>query len=178
MEQNTFHTLHGERIYFAPLNSGDDAAIHSYASNPDVSRFIGWRLKNDLQDTHCLIEEMLKREAAGTHLYASVLIKESNELIGTVMLFGFDHEAKHAEVGYVLHQAFWGKGYGTEALEIINNFAATVMKFHRLHARVVSGNTASARILEKNGFELEGRLRDHYYIEGRYYDGLVFGKLL
>ncbi|WML36844.1 GNAT family N-acetyltransferase [Clostridium sp. OS1-26] len=178
MDKNIFHTLQGEKIYFTPLSLEDVVAIHSYASNPDVSRFIGWQLKNDLKDTHSYIEEMLRREVAGTHLYATVVKKDSNEVIGTVMLFGFDHEAKQAEVGYVLHQDFWGKGYCTEAVAMINNFAINNLKLHRLHARVVGGNMGSARVLEKNGFDLEGRLSDHYYIEGKYYDGLIFGKLL
>lgn len=178
MEQNIFHTLQGEKIYFTPLSLDDAISIHTYASNPDISRFIGWQLKNDLKDTQSYIEEMLRREVVGTHLYASVVKKDSKELIGTVMLFAFDHEAKQAEVGYVFHQDFWGKGYCTEALSMINDFATKNLKLHRLHARVVSGNMGSARALEKNGFDLEGTLRDHYYIEGQYYDGLIFGKLL
>jgi ribosomal-protein-alanine N-acetyltransferase len=46
-----------------------------------------------------------------------------------------------------------------------------------LHANVVDANIGSSRILEKNGYLLEGRLRDYFFIEDKYYDALLFGKI-
>jgi ribosomal-protein-alanine N-acetyltransferase len=118
---------------------------------------------------------MLKRESVGTHLYASVILKETQAVIGTALMFNFDWEAKHAEIGYVFHRDYWNQGYGTETVALLNQFAFETLKLHKLHARVVEANAGSVRIIEKNGFELEGRLRDCYYIEGSFYDGLIFG---
>lgn len=177
MNSEIFHGLQGEVVVFKPLQLEDEVAIHSYASNRDVSRFIGWELKNTLEDTHNYLIEMLRRESAHTHLYASVLIKGTSTLVGTVMLFNFDTVANQAEIGYVFHQDYWGKGYASEAVALMDRFAQETLGLHRLHARVVSGNMGSARVLEKNGFVLEGRLRDHYRIEGQYYDGLILGKV-
>jgi ribosomal-protein-alanine N-acetyltransferase len=120
---------------------------------------------------------MLKRESAGTHLYASVVLKATQKIIGTVMIFNFDYEAKHAEIGYVFHKNHWGKGYGTEAVSMMDNFAFESLDLHKLHASVVDTNIGSVRVLEKNGFELEGRLKDYYFIENKYYDGLLLGKI-
>lgn len=177
MNLEIFHALEGQLIAFKPLCLEDDKAIYPYASNSDVSRFIGWELKNTLEETHDYIAEMLRRQAAQTHLYASIMIKGTDTLVGTAMLFNFDHVANQAEVGYVLHQDFWGKGYASEAVALMDCFARETLGLHRIHARVVSGNMASARVLVKNGFDLEGRLRDHYKIEGQYYDGLILGKV-
>jgi ribosomal-protein-alanine N-acetyltransferase len=122
------------------------------------------------------IEEMRKREAAGTHVYASILIEETKELIGTAMLFNFDLEARHAEIGYVLHPDHWGKGYGTEAISMMDAFAFDILHLHKLHAQVVEANTGSLRVLEKNDYHLEGRLLDYYHIDGRYHDALLLGR--
>lgn len=56
-------------------------------------------------------------------------------------------------------------------------FAFDCLGLRKLHARVADANIGSARVLEKNGFELEGRLKDYYKIEGSYYDLMLFGKL-
>jgi ribosomal-protein-alanine N-acetyltransferase len=176
MSITIFHGLEGENICFKPLNTNDAQEIHNYASDENVSRFIGWPLMKTLNETYDYIEEMLKRESAGTHLYASVILKSTQEIIGTAMIFNFDREAKHAEIGYVFHSSHWGKGYGTETVALMNDFAFETLNLHKIHARVVHANIGSARVLEKNGFGLEGRLKDHYFIDEVYYDSLLFGK--
>lgn len=177
MNTEIFHGLQGEKIYFKPLSINDAEKIHTYASDENVKRFIGWPLMKTLEETSNYIEEMLRREAADTHLYASIVLKSTDEIIGTAMIFSFDHEAKHAEIGYVFHSSYWGNGYGTETVALMNDFAFGTLKLHKLNARVVDANIGSAKVLEKNGFELEGRLRDHFFIDGRYFDSLLFGKL-
>jgi ribosomal-protein-alanine N-acetyltransferase len=176
MSITIFHGLEGENICFKPLNTNDAQEIHNYASDENVSRFIGWPLMKTLNETYDYIEEMLKRESAGTHLYASVILKSTQEIIGTAMIFNFDREAKHAEIGYVFHSSHWGKGYGTETVALMNDFAFETLNLHKIHARVVDANIGSTRVLEKNGFELEGRLKDHYFIDEVYYDSLLFAK--
>lgn len=177
MNMNSFHKLQGQSICFKALLAEDAPAIHSYASDEEVSRFIGWPLMKNVEETLAFVEEMISREAAGTHLYASIVLKSTGHIIGTAMFFGFDKEANHAELGYVFHKDHWGKGYGTEAVAMMERFGFEVLKLHKLHARVVDANIGSAKILEKNGFELEGRLKDYFYIDHAYFDNLIFGKL-
>jgi ribosomal-protein-alanine N-acetyltransferase len=177
MSISIFHGLQGEKIYFKALSIDDVEAIHSYASDPNVKKFIGWPLMKTLEDTRKHIEGMIQKEEAGTHQFVSIVLKENNEVIGTAIVFNFDKEANNAEIGYVLHADHWGKGYGTEVVALVSDYVFKTLKLHRLHARVVHVNTGSARILEKNGFDLEGRLREHHFIDGKYYDCLIYGKL-
>jgi ribosomal-protein-alanine N-acetyltransferase len=172
-----FHTLEGETIYFQSLGTKDAEEIHHYASDEEVERFIGWNLMANLNETIEHIETMLKRESAGTHLYASIVLKSTQKIIGTAMIFNFDQEAKQAEIGYVFHRDHWGKGYGTECVALMSHFAFESLNLHKLHASVVDANIGSARILEKNGFVLEGKLIDHYFIEDTYYNALLYGKI-
>lgn len=177
MNKSLFHRLEGENICFKSLSISDAEEIHSYASDENVSRFIGWKLMHTLDETRDYIEEMMKRESVGTHLYASIVLKSTQVIIGTAMIFNFNLEAKHAEIGYVFHSDHWGKGYGTEAIALMNDFAFESLNLNKLHACVVDANIGSSRILEKNGFELEGRLKYYYFIDGVYYDNLSFGKI-
>lgn len=174
---NLFHNLRGNNIYFKPLSINDTMEMHSFTSDADVSRFIGWKLMTSIIETKNHIENMIKREAEGTYLYSSIAHKSTNEIIGTAMIFNFSREAKHAEIGYVIKKDSWGKGYGTETVNLLTDFSFSTLKLHKLHANVVDTNYGSGKVLEKNGFELEGRLKDYYYIDGSYLDGLIFGKL-
>ncbi|WP_349305900.1 GNAT family N-acetyltransferase [Clostridium swellfunianum] len=172
-----FHKMTGENIYFKALEIKDAEKVHKYASDKDVKRFIGWRLMAALEETREHIEKMIKNENEGTSIYASVVLKGTEEVIGTAMLFKFDKEASKAEVGYVFDKDCWGKGYGTETVALMSSFAFETLKLHKLYGNVVDTNLGSARVLEKNGFVLEGRFKDHYFIEGKYYDGLYFGRI-
>jgi ribosomal-protein-alanine N-acetyltransferase len=173
-----FHAIETDIITFKPLSIEDVSMIHEYASDEEVSRFIGWKLMKSLEETREFVETMIKREEAGTHMYASVVLKATQAVIGTVMLFDFDKEANQAEVGYVFHKSYWGRGYGTKSIALLTDFAFAVLNLHKLHACVVDVNIGSSRILEKNGYVLEGRLKDHFFIEDNYYDSLLYGKVI
>ncbi len=178
MNTKAFHTLEGINIRFKQVSIADAPAMYSYLSDIDVSRYIGWSLMQSVYETCQHIEKLQKREAEETHLYASVVDKLTNMVIGNVMLFNFDCEANHAEIGYVLHKGTWGQGIGTQCVKLINDFARNILQLHKLYAHVVDVNIGSARILEKNGYNLEGRLKDHYFIDDRYYDSLMYGKII
>lgn len=170
-------SLEGKALFFKALCLADAPRIHTYASDKEVKRFIGWNLMHNIDETRNHVETMINRELEGTHLYASVALKSTQEVIGTVMLFHYDKQANHAEVGYVLHRGHWGKGYGTEIVRLITDFAFQSLHLHKLNARVTDANIGSGRVLEKNGYQLEGRQRDEDFIDGNYFDLLLYGKI-
>lgn len=174
---NLFHSLSGDNLYFKALSTNDAQEIHRFTSDEDVSRFIGWKLMISLDETIDHIERMIQREIDGIYLYASIALKVSSEIIGTAMVFNFNKEANHAEMGYVLHKNFWGRGYGRETVKLLIDFAFSTLKLHKIHANVVDTNWGSIKVLEHNGFELEGRLKDYYLVDGKFFDGLIFGKV-
>jgi RimJ/RimL family protein N-acetyltransferase len=67
-----------------------------------------------------------------------------------------------ARFGYWLGRAFWGRGVATEASRLLSDYALTVGGLRRIEATVFTENVASARVLEKSGFALEGTLRAFY----------------
>jgi ribosomal-protein-alanine N-acetyltransferase len=67
-----------------------------------------------------------------------------------------------AAFGYWLGRAYWGRGIGTDAARTLSDHALSAGRLRRLDARVFAQNVASARVLEKAGFQLEGTLRSFY----------------
>lgn len=63
---------------------------------------------------------------------------------------------KSIEIGYFLGEPFWGRGIATVAVELLLEYVKTQFDVIRVFAEVFSHNTASMKVLEKNGFHLEG----------------------
>jgi RimJ/RimL family protein N-acetyltransferase len=82
-----------------------------------------------------------------------------------------------AEIGYWLARPFWGQGIMTDAVGAFAKFAFEQFELERLTAHVFAENVASARVLEKNGFRLEGALRQHFLKDGRMLDARIYGLL-
>ena len=78
---------------------------------------------------------------------------------------------------YWLAKPFWGRGIMTEAATKVSAVAFAELGLIRLTAHVFDFNVGSARVLEKSGFQLKGRLRRHYRKDGKTFDGLLYAKL-
>ena len=105
----------------------------------------------------------------------------SGELVGVISLTpGRDVNRYSAEVGYFVSEQYWNKGYATEALRLVGNFAQFRHGLKRLYATVFDFNVASMRVLEKTGFKKEGIMKSSVVKDDKVIDehlyGLVLGK--
>ncbi|WP_142296717.1 GNAT family N-acetyltransferase, partial [Klebsiella pneumoniae] len=82
-----------------------------------------------------------------------------------------------AEVGFLFAPAAQGGGYGYESLRALCDYAFTPGGVRRLTASVTAGNEASKQLLLKAGFRLEGELRENYWLNGRWHNDWLFGRL-
>ena len=82
-----------------------------------------------------------------------------------------------AEIGYWLAKPYWGRGIMTAVVGSACQFAFERWRLVKITAYIFAGNTRSARVLEKCGFELEGCLRKHHQKDGRYVDAMVYARL-
>lgn len=88
-----------------------------------------------------------------------------------------DVERFSAELGYWLGEAYWGRGIVTDAVRAVTAHAFSTMDVHRIFALPYAHNVASARVLDKSGFTLEGRLRQSAFKDGRFVDQLLYARL-
>jgi ribosomal-protein-alanine N-acetyltransferase len=82
-----------------------------------------------------------------------------------------------AEIGYWLGETFWGKGIATEAVRQMVDYAFFYFDITRLYAEVFEYNKASMRVLEKNGFYLEGVRRKAVFKNGIFQDDYIWVKI-
>jgi [ribosomal protein S5]-alanine N-acetyltransferase len=97
-------------------------------------------------------------------------------LVGGITLSNIRRRAaQFANLGYWMGRQFAGQGMMTEAVGICLPFVFDSLDLHRLHAAFLPGNTASRRVLEKNGFAEEGFAPGYLQIDGRWEDHVLFG---
>ena len=81
---------------------------------------------------------------------------------------------RSAEIGYWLGEEFWGRGIASEALVAVTDHAFANHDLCRVYAHVFDWNRASARVLEKAGYEFEGRMRKSVTKDGQTIDQLMY----
>jgi RimJ/RimL family protein N-acetyltransferase len=80
-------------------------------------------------------------------------------------------------IGYWLAEPYWGRGIASEAVRLVSSYAFTEMDVVRLEAIVFGWNPASCRVLEKNGYTLEGRQPNAVCKDGDFTDLLHYGRV-
>lgn len=101
-----------------------------------------------------------------------------DRLIGDIALDGIDWAAGNAWLGIgVGDRDYWGKGYGTDAMQVMLRFAFQEMNLHRVTLNVFEYNPRAIRCYEKVGFKHEGRLRGCLNRDGRRWDLVHMGIL-
>lgn len=164
-------------LHLTELREADKADALAWLADPEIAR---WTLRIphpyaglDFDRFYALAREA--EEAAGRTLVFAVRGADER-LIGCIGLEGFSPGAHKAELGYWLARPFWGRGLMTEALKPVLRYCFATLRLAKLTAHVFVGNDASARVLEKLGFEREGMLRSHFKKEGRLLDAWAYGK--
>jgi [ribosomal protein S5]-alanine N-acetyltransferase len=108
----------------------------------------------------------------------SFAIDYEGKAVGGIGIHLLEDVHKHsAEIGYWLGEDYWNRGITTEAVRRITSFAFDNFDINRIFARVFEWNQSSAKVLEKNNYRLEGRLRQSIYKDGVFTDELVYGLL-
>ena len=106
-------------------------------------------------------------------------IFDGNRHIGNIAISGFSSVHKKAEITYVVgDRKYWGKGVGSFAVFEISKKAINKYKLNKLYAGVADANIGSRRILEKNGFVIEGTRINHLFYEGKFCNQIDYGLLL
>ncbi|SMB82068.1 GCN5-related N-acetyltransferase [Hymenobacter roseosalivarius DSM 11622] len=132
-----------------------DVFPHPY-QREDADWYIGFVTNPDSVDIHSCIE--VNGTAAGA----------------ISVLFGEDVHRRNAKIGYWLARPQWGRSIMTSAVRVLADYAFAHFDLVRIYAEVFGPNIASARVLEKSGFELEGRLRKSITKDGQTLDALLY----
>ena len=160
--------LETDRLILRRMLPTDAEDMYDYAHRSDVTRHLTWDPHPNLNYTKEYLAYISAHYAAGDFHDWAVVVREYGRMIGTCGFTRFHCESDCAEIGYVIHPAFWGRGIATEAVGEVIRFGFQRLELNRIEAKFMEGNEASRRVMEKNGMKFEGILRQSMYIKGEY----------
>ena len=173
-----FPTLETERLILREVVLEDAENIYAYFSNEDVTKHYGMNAFTELSEAEALVQNFAKSFHNKRAIRWAIERKERAGLIGTIGFNLWQPLHKRAEIGYELHPDFWRLGYASEAIDRVVEYGFNELGLTRIGAVVYLENVASNQLLLKNGFELEGVLRNYMYQNDIAYDVNMFAKVI
>lgn len=169
--------IRGEGFRIRPWRTTDASALVAHANDRAVWRNLlgGFPFPYRMDDAVWWLREANAMRAPLEHF----AIEIGGEACGGIGLGKLEDSVYvHTRaLGYWLGQAHWGKGIMTRAVGPFSEYAFKEFELERLEASVFAWNPASARVLEKNGFALEGTLRHRIFKDGQFVDTWLYARL-
>jgi len=151
---------------------GDEPSLVRHADNPNV-----WiNLRDSFPHPYTMADARAWVDLATTKLRGyAFAITAGGFAVGAVGLLPQQDVNRHSsEIGYWLGEAYWNRGITTEAVRAVTDYAFRTLRMHRVYAEIFEWNRASMRVLEKAGYQMEGRLRRHAVKDGKLIDQIVY----
>ena len=167
--------LNSDRLILREFKDSDLEPVHAYGSDIEVVRYMEWGPNTRAESEDFLARaksESLKDPRA---LYELAVIEAAtDELIGGI---GLHTKGMQAMLGYCFARPAWGKGFATEAAQLLVDYGFNTLGLHRIWAKCDTENISSLRVLEKIGMRQEGCLKHDCQIRGEWRDNALFAIL-
>ena len=166
----------GRKVRIRALKKTDIDEIMKWINDPEVMENLLMRYPVSRYQEEKWIEKALDDSNPRNKVFA--LETKDGVYLGGIGLNATNWENRNAEVGIVIgKKEHWNKGYGTDAMMSILDFAFNQMNLHRVYLRVFEYNLRGIKSYEKCGFKKEGIIRDDRYVNGEYHDTIIMGIL-
>jgi len=162
-------------IRIAPLVASDKTLFIALCTNQTIMQYVYTPL-TVTQASKLFAERLVPWHHKSSGWLSYTLVETVTEKkVGTIGLKIIDHQAAVAEVGFMMLSDAQGKGYASQALGLLCKQAFSVLNLHKLVAVCAAENSASVALLQKQGFQLEERLKNNTEINGVFVDDLRYG---
>lgn len=178
MKEEIQPILEGDRIFLRPLEEGD--YVHGYRW--ELDKEVQHWMQGDYAPPDLTFEQYKAHFAPPTskpgEAESFVIVARPETVIGFIGYFKANRRIGKVEVGIGIgEKAYWGKGYGREAMNLLLEYVIMALGYQRVGLNTWSGNERAIRAYRACGFQIEGRLRRSELVEGTYYDTVVMGLL-
>lgn len=167
----------GDRVQLRVPTEEDVDGLAELADDPEVARWTFVPEPYLRSDAESFVRQARMKIRTEEAYLMAIERLDDGVVVGTFALDRVDRWARRADVGYWLGEPYRGQGLASEALELALSIAFGDLDLIRVQARVFPGNEASIRLLERHGFEREGRLRRHVRHRGEFRDEMIYGRL-
>ena len=174
-------TLATDRLVLRAVTETDADAVFAACSNPNLTRFTLFETHRTPDDAVSFVRHYARQSYAERvpDPFAVVLKDDPDgQMVGAVGCHWASRANFVMELGYWVAEPLWGRGIAAEAGRAVVGYAfENYPPVRRIQARVLVGNPASARVLDKIGFRFEGTHRAAVFRRGRFEDVTMFAVL-
>ncbi|MNO60009.1 Ribosomal-protein-serine acetyltransferase [compost metagenome] len=170
--------LHTERLHLRKMKVSDSPSLFEVWSDSEVTKFMNIDCFTDESQVKDMIKLLDEFSLDNKAIRFSIIEMESNKIIGSCGYNSLDFENAKAEVGYDIARAFWGRGYASEAISALLDYAFLSLKLNRIEAKVEPENVNSVKVLQKLNFTFEGTLRQSERVIEKFIDLNMYSKLI
>ena len=172
-----FHELETERLLLRRVVESDVNEVFALRSNAETMQYIPRPLVTSNEEALEHIRMIEDKIVADEGINWAITLKGNSKLLGIIGHYRIKPEHYRSEIGYMLLPDYQGKGIITEAIKAVVAYGFDQMKLHSIEAIIDPANTASAMVLEKNGFVKEAHLRENECYNGKFLDTVIYGLL-
>ncbi len=172
-----FVRLESERLVLRRFTGSDLEPFLAYRNDPEVARYQSWDSCTEREATAMI--EGLKSEQPGTPgewFQFAIESKETGALVGDCAL-KVEEDGRQAEVGFTLSREHQGKGYASEAVSRLLDYALGELGLHRVVAITDQENEPSFTLLERLGLRREGQFVQNAWFKGRWSSEYLYAVL-
>jgi [ribosomal protein S5]-alanine N-acetyltransferase len=172
-----FQNLESDRLLLRQITPDDVNEIFALRSNADIMKYIPRPLVTNNEEALEHIKMIQDKIEKNEGINWAITIKGNPKLIGIIGHYRMRWEHFRSEIGYMLLPEYYGQGITTEAIKLMVDFGFYQMNMHSLEGVLDPANTASARVLEKNGFVKEAHFIENEFFAGKFLDTVIYSLL-
>lgn len=169
--------LVGERVILRDYRREDLVHMRKWVNDYEITKYLSnvFLYPHTITDTESFLDYMLKGSDTRGFVIAH---KDTEEYIGQLDLLKIDWPNRNALIGITIGtKDNLGKGYGTESIQLLQDFAFNKLNLHKLELEVREFNYRAIACYKKCGFIEEGRIRESFFVDGKYTDTILMGVL-
>ena len=148
--------LKGKNVNLRPVEITDVDSLYHWENEPE-----NWLVSNTVTPfSRFFLEQFVVGSQNNIYIDRQLrLIIENSQgkTCGAIDLFDFDPHHRRAGIGILVEKNSRGTGIGTEALQLVIDFARNTLNLHQLHCTIDFDNTRSLKLFQKLGFEICGQ---------------------
>lgn len=173
-----FPEIETERLLLRRMADADAPEILFLRSDDTVMKYIDREKTKSVEEAVAFIQTVNENIDRNESIMWAITLKNNpGTLVGNISFWRIINKNYRAEIGYMLHPDFWGKGIMKEALLAAIEFGFNKMKLHSIEAHINPDNTASGMLLEKTGFIREAYFKEDFFFRGKFIDSAIYSLL-
>lgn len=166
----------GEKVMLRAWSASDLPALQLMRNDLRLQRQLMAQPKGNSLDQ---VKDWLNARAKSADgVFFIIACKSSDQVVGYVQIVELDFLNGLGKLGICIAPDSQGKGYGGEAITLLEGYLRDIFRIRKLILEVLAGNKIAISLYAKLGYEKAGCLREHFYNDGNYDDVVIMEKLL